>query len=256
MSDNPRVGEQDLHAFIDGELGSSRAAEVAKLVNSDVVLAARVEALLSDKSQIAQLHKEVSERPLPTKWLEIIRSRSRQKSLSHSSASKRGIVAIAACLLVLLGMGLIYGRFYASNEDAIIIEALAARQQSMRPQQLFAATVLAEPDKRNEVLTTALDLTLKAPDLSKVGYQLDDIRVFSGLPGGKAVELSYRDPQNRIFTLYMRHPSSSARVDLLQRDGMRICIWQDDVLGTVMLGEMSAGEMARIASLAYSGLTL
>jgi anti-sigma factor RsiW len=37
---------------------------------------------------------------------------------------------------------------------------------------------------------------------------------------------------------------------------MRICIWQDEELSTVMLGEMSAGEMARVASLAYSGLTL
>jgi hypothetical protein len=45
-------------------------------------------------------------------------------------------------------------------------------------------------------------------------------------------------------------------VDLVERDGMRICIWQDEVLSTVMLGEMSAGEMARIASLAYSGLAI
>jgi anti-sigma factor RsiW len=99
-------------------------------------------------------------------------------------------------------------------------------------------------------------MTLKTPDLSKLGYRLADIRVYSGIPGGKAVELRYRNAQDRLFTLYLRHPSGPPRVDLVQRDGMRICIWQDDVLGTVMLGEMSAGEMARIASLAYSGLTL
>ena len=107
-----------------------------------------------------------------------------------------------------------------------------------------------------KVLSAALSETLKAPDLSKLGYRLANIRVYSGVPGGKAVELAYRDAQNRLFTLYLRHPSGPPRVDLVERDGMRICIWQDDVLGTVMLGEMSAGEMARIASLAYSGLTL
>jgi anti-sigma factor RsiW len=76
------------------------------------------------------------------------------------------------------------------------------------------------------------------------------------VPGGKAVELAYRDVQQRTFTLYLRHPSSPARVELLERDGLRICIWQDDVIGTVMLGQMSAGEMARISTLAYAGLTL
>lgn len=37
---------------------------------------------------------------------------------------------------------------------------------------------------------------------------------------------------------------------------MQICIWQDEVIGSVMLGEMSAGEMARLASLAYSELSV
>ena len=33
-----------------------------------------------------------------------------------------------------------------------------------------------------------------------------------------------------------------------------VCLWQDDVLSSVMLGEVSAAEMLRLASLAYSGL--
>jgi hypothetical protein len=89
-----------------------------------------------------------------------------------------------------------------------------------------------------------------------MGYRLAQIRVYDGVPGGKAVGLDYRDAQMHEFTLYLRHPSSPARVDLYQREGLRVCIWQDDVLGTVMLGEMSAAEMARIASLSYSGLNL
>jgi anti-sigma factor RsiW len=97
---------------------------------------------------------------------------------------------------------------------------------------------------------------LKVPDMSKLGYQLAAIRVYSDVPGGKAVELRYRGGEDHVFTLYLRHPTSPARVDLLQRDNLRICIWQDEVIGTVMLGEMSAGEMARAASAAYAGLNL
>lgn len=258
MRDHLVISEQELHAFIDGELDPHHAAEVAKLINSDTVVAARIAAFRSDKNQLAHLYEEVRERPLPAEWLMTIRNRTWRFRPSHSSAyfSKRSVFAIAACLLLMLGLGLVYESFFASSEDAIVAEALAARQQVMHPQRVFAAATLAQPAERNELITTVLAMTLKAPDLSKMGYRLDDIRVFAGLPGGKAIELSYRDPQNRIFTLYVRHPSSPARVDLIQRDGMRICIWQDDVLGAVMLGEMSAGEMARIASLAYAGLTL
>jgi hypothetical protein len=38
------------------------------------------------------------------------------------------------------------------------------------------------------------------------------------------------------------------------RGRVRVCLWQDDVLATVMVGEMSAAEMLRVASLAYNGL--
>jgi len=33
-----------------------------------------------------------------------------------------------------------------------------------------------------------------------------------------------------------------------------VCLWQDDVLSTVMVGKMAAAEMLRVASLAYNGL--
>ncbi len=74
-------------------------------------------------------------------------------------------------------------------------------------------------------------------------------------PGGKSVELRYRRrARNRDFALYVRHPSSAVRFDQYKRAGLRICVWQDDVLGTVMTGPISAAEMQRLASLAYTGL--
>ena len=126
----------------------------------------------------------------------------------------------------------------------------------MATQQVVDVSVSAPGEERNQVLSKALDMNVKAPDLGKLGYQLADIRIYSGVPGGKSVELRYRGEQNRVFTVYLRHPSGPPQVDLLQRDGLRICIWQDEYVGSVMLGEMSAGEMARAASAAYAGLTL
>jgi hypothetical protein len=80
------------------------------------------------------------------------------------------------------------------------------------------------------------------------------LRVYGNAPAGKGVELLYRHKDNRVFALYLRRPSGAPRFDQYKQGKLRVCIWQDDVLGAVMTGEMSAAEMQRLASLAYTGL--
>ena len=248
------VNEQELHAFIDGELEPERAAEIAKLVAGDAALAAQVAAFRSDKEQLRDIHAALDKRPLPAEWLRLIEQRGRfSRPLLRARTTW---MAIAAALLLVLGTWTAFEVQTVASADAIIGEALAARVDSFRPQQVIETSALAPSEDRNQVLSSALAMNLKVPDMSKLGYQLAAIRVYSGVPGGKAVELRYRGGEDRVFTLYLRHPNSPARVDLLQRDDLRICIWQDEIIGTVMLGQMSAGEMARAASAAYAGLNL
>lgn len=250
------IDEQELHAFIDGELKAERAAEIAKLIKSDAALAARVAAFRSDKDQLAQIHADLDERPLPSEWLKLIQTRGRShKPLWRLRTVRNTVSAIAAALLIAVGTLLAVENAATDNGDAIIAEAIAARVDSLKPQNVFDVASSPSQD-RNQILTSALAMSLKVPDMSKLGYQLAAMRVYSDVPGGKAVELRYRGGEDRVFTLYLRHPTSAARVDLLQRGDLRICIWQDDVIGTVMLGQMSAGEMARAASAAYAGLNL
>jgi anti-sigma factor RsiW len=250
------ISKEELHAFIDGELDPVRTAEIEKLAAANADLAERIARFRSDKKRLGEIYGALRELSLPPKWLQLAEDPVVRQLPPSSSRrfSRRDIAAMAAGVLMIVGIGLAYEGLVVPGEDTIIAEALAARQNNVLPEQSFPA-IASAPDRGNQLLTAALMMSLKAPDLTRLGYRLADIGIYSGVPGGKAVELSYRNAENRLFTLYLRHPSSPARVDLIQRDGMRICIWQDDVLGTVMLGEMSAGEMARIASLAYSGLT-
>jgi anti-sigma factor RsiW len=249
--------KEELQAFIDGELDPARAAEFAKLVMGDSNLSANMAAFQDDKARIEQVYGPLRQLPLPERWLHTIDSRlpPKKRIFSGSFYFRPLAVAVATSLLVLVGAWFTYQRVSGAKEDTIVVEALAARHDSTQPGTAFNAASIS-PAYRNEILTTSLAMALKAPDLSKLGYQLEDVRVYPNVPGGKAVELSYRNTQNGVFTLYLRHPTGPPRVDLTENNGLRICLWQDDVLGAVMVGEMSAGEMARIASLAYSGLTL
>jgi anti-sigma factor RsiW len=258
MNRDIEISPEELHAFIDGELDPVRTAEIAQLVAANPDLARRIQAFRSDKERLGQVYGTLDELPLPPNLLQLVEDRTAWQPPSFLGVhmSRRGVAGLAAAPLLMLGIFVAYQRLASPDTDTIIPEAFAARQDTMRPEQAFAASTVSTPEARNQILTMALAMMVKTPDLMKLGYALASIRVYSGVPGGRSVELSYRNAQNRLFTLYLRHPSGPARVDLDQRDSMRVCIWQDDVLGMVMLGEMSAAEMARIASLAYSGLTL
>lgn len=258
MNSNSESYKEELHAFLDGELDPIRAAEFSKLIAADPVLAARLAAFRSDKERLSQIYGSLRDLPLPPEWTEPVGEWLETQPLPRRlrfRGSHRVVAAIAACLLLMAGLWLGYDRFILPSEDRIVAEAFAARQNLVRPEESLAATSVA-PDTVNRMLATSLAMMVKAPDLTKLGYRLTEIHVYSGRPKMKSVELEYRNAQDRLFTLYLRQPTGAPRVDLVEREGLRICIWQDDVLGAVMVGQMSAGEMARIASLAYSGLTL
>ena len=110
------------------------------------------------------------------------------------------------------------------------------------------ATTVADA---SAALKAVLKMDLKAPDLTRMGYTLASVQVYDG----ESVKLDYRDGNNKIFTLYLKPSSGTPRFDMLRRGDNRVCIWQDDVLSTIMVGEMSAGEMLRLASMAYADLT-
>jgi anti-sigma factor RsiW len=99
-------------------------------------------------------------------------------------------------------------------------------------------------------LRQAVSANLRVPNLGRMGYK------FCGLHlQGKAAVISYRGPENQLFTLYVRPSDGSVRFDQFQRRGLRVCIWQDDQVSTVMAGNVSAAAMQRLATLSYTGLT-
>jgi len=139
----------------------------------------------------------------------------------------------------------------AASEE-IVAAALTVREGS----EGKTIDVSGDGSQYSDVVSTAIAERVKIPDLGKMGYRLSTIHLYPKAPGGSAAELLYRDQANRLFTLYLRHSDGTARFDQFERAGLRVCVWQDDELGMVMAGNLSTAAMQRLASLAYSGLTL
>jgi anti-sigma factor RsiW len=253
MIGDPATHEELLHAYIDGELAEDGRAAFEQGLARDPQLANRLALFEADKARIAQIYGPLADRPLPARWIEMIDApMARRGSGEPLWYSIEAIAGIAAVLMLLIGGSLVY-RENAPHEEPIIEEALAARSDVLPAYRSIPVSASRETLAAH-TLSPALGMRVGVPDLRRMGYSLIGLRVYTNLPGGKAVELLYRQKDNRVFALYLRRPSGPARFDQYKKGGLRVCIWQDNVLGAVMTGEMSAAEMQRLASLAYTGL--
>jgi anti-sigma factor RsiW len=249
MNLRPEIREEELHAYIDGELDALERARIEAVVESNGLLRDRIAHYRADKTRLVAIYGNGMGEPLPQEWIDRIEAETTRR---RWSAQSLGIAALAASF-VLLFVGLFaWHNFGQPVAGDIVADALAARAGTPQPEAVVPAQAKALTEEAR-VMTAVLDARVKAPDLSRLHYRLIDINVYS-LPK-RAFELRYASADGQIFTLYLRRSSGQPRFDQFKQDGMRVCVWQDDVVGMVMAGKMSVAEMQRLASLAYVGLT-
>ncbi len=238
------ISDEDLHAFIDGELAPARAADVARAIEHDAVLSRRVAAFRADKIRLKEVYAPLMEHPIPDAWLRMIDPLKLQQP---PRIDRRAWMAMAASVVAIAGGWTAYRSLTSDDDEDVITAAIASRSNRVGLRENISA------DDAGALMSQTLGLRLKAPDLSKRGFSLTAANVYAAA-NKRAVKLDYRDVQSRVFTLYLTPSSGTPRFEMLRRSDLRICVWQDDVLGTIMLADVSAGEMLRLASLAYSGL--
>jgi anti-sigma factor RsiW len=249
MNDSMDISESELHAYVDGALDAARANAMAARLAADPILAHRVAGFKADMAMLKKLYGPLADRPVPAEWLALA-----QNSKPAAPAySWRLVGAIAAVLLVALMLApFAYRQLAPGRTGEIVTAALSAREVPAEK----TIRVAGDAGQYDAVISSAIAEKVKVPDLGKMGYRLSTIRFYPDAPGGRAAELVYRGQDDRLFTLYLRRSDGTARFDQFERAGLRVCIWQDDQLGMVMVGNVTTAAMQRLASLAYTGLTL
>lgn len=249
MSD---LTEQELHAFLDGELDATAAARVEAALAAAPELAQRLARLQADKAMIARAYGKLIEVPLPAALVAAVQPAPAHNPLPagrrlSSRAGWQTVAALAATLvLALVG----WQALTPLRGNATIEAALAARTGSTHADERIAASSLMSAAERDRLLSTTLGQPVKAPNLEKAGFKLQTVSVYAG----KAVQLAYVNEMGHSFTVYLRDSAGPDKFELTVRGAMRVCLWQNEDLTAVMLGEMSSSEMLRVASLTYADL--
>jgi anti-sigma factor RsiW len=244
-----RPTEDELHAFIDGELTPERCAEIAAVLIEDPALAARVADYEADRDRLRMALAGLAEEPIPAAW--IARIESAMSGRTRPVASRRFAIAAGMALAASV---VAVARWQRTPDHSILAEAEAAREGHLDG-HLAGGDSPPPPSTRDAALRAALGMNVRTPDLRRFGFQLARIELF-GTPGHASAQLRYSDPDQRTLTIYVRPSDGTVRFDLLRRGELRVCVWQDDVVGAVIIAPVSAAEMLHIATGAYSDLNL
>jgi anti-sigma factor RsiW len=248
VTDQLKISDLDLTAYIDGELDADRVRAVEDAVSRDAGLAARIAAYRADKNMLKRIYAPLAEHSIPSAWTEL--ARASPYPAARARHSWRLVGAIAAVVLVILGGWRFYDAAHKPVAAGDVIQAaLDARGDRPSAQKTIAVANIGEARRYDAALEGIVGVNVQVPALGSMGFQVTSLRFYE-----RAAEIQYRDSKGRIFTLYLRPSDGTTRFDQFERDGLRVCVWQDDRISTVMAGTISAAMMQRLASLTYVGL--
>jgi len=244
--------DEDLNAFIDGELDEARDIAVAAVIAASPELSERVERLILDKDMIARVYGPLIEQPVPDALRQMVTRH--RPAAEHARMPRRFLPAAMALAAAIVAAVIVYPKMSGVEADPLVAEALAARSGEVHAERQYADSDISAEAARDGLAQAALAVPVKVPNLEKAGFKLVGISAYPDKGGHKALQISYRDKGGTLFTMFMRQTAGADRFELSSRRNMQVCVWQNDDLSVVMLGEMPAHEMLKVATATYADL--
>jgi len=256
MTEQRRISDAELHAFVDGELTSEDRAEIEALLAASPpdLAAARELAELNEamRSRYAHLLSE----PLPPivqRGLgRLERGRLRLDVPWRLIAAAILIAAVAAT-----GGYLVRGLHGDPRQpDAAFVATAIGAHTVYVPEVRHPVEVgAAEEAHLVQWLTKRIGAEVRAPMLATLGWKLVGGRLLPdhGLP---AAQFMYEDPGGQRLTLYIRKEPGldNTSFQFSERDGFGAFYWIDRPLAYGLAGRLSRAELMALANAVYAQL--
>src|SRR5580704_5814505 len=243
------VTEDELHAYVDGELPAQRRGIVEAWLAAHPDDAARVAAWRSQAELIRARYGAVANEK-PPRHLNLARLARRRR---------RGVAAMAAAAVIaaFIGGGAA-GWFARGAEAASSSDQRRFTADALEAYRLYVVEVRhpveVPGDQRPhlvEWLSKRLGSPLRAPELEKMGLKLVGGRLLPG-PTGASAFFMYEAASGERFTLYCGHTSDQETALLYTaKDQSAAYYWVDHNLAYVLSGPAEREKLRAIAQAAY-----
>jgi anti-sigma factor RsiW len=247
----PPIGENDLHAYVDGQLSAERRGAVERYLEENPEAAQRVADYQMQREVIREAFAARSAEPLPPELslVRIVAERRRRPRMPW---------LIAASVLLALGLGAAGGWFLHDWPEP----GRAQQAMALLGQEALASHVVYTADIRHPVevpgtdaphleqwLSNRLNRVVVAPDLSALGYNLIGGRLLATERGGAAALLIYDDAKHHRISVLLRPmlPQLHAPGATIEKDGVNGRAWIANGLGVAVVASMPVGEITPLA---------
>lgn len=248
MSEDLRMEEHELHAYVDGALSPERSAAVENYLHANPEALRRVEEYRRQNALLRAALDPMLHEPAPSS-LEL-----RPARLNAARWLRYGGIAASLLVAALLG-------WFARGEVPNRVdfgETLARR--ALVAHLVYAPEVLHPVDvgARQEQhlvgwLSKRLGVPVRAPDLQGAGFALIGGRLLPG-QDRPAAQFMYENPQGRRLTLYVAVNTKDAHATAFRyakEDGVSTFYWVGGRLGYALSGELEREPLLQVAEAVY-----
>jgi anti-sigma factor RsiW len=244
-------GEEDIGAYVDGELPAERRVQMDAFLAEHPDAAAQVRDYVRQNELLHVLFDPVLTEPIPERL-----------PSAPSRRDFRPLARLAAAIVYLLigGAGGWLLHEWNTRQDT---------RTAQLPADAAVAHVVYTPEVRHPVevtadqqthlvawLTKRLGVTVRAPVLSGEGYELMGGRL---LPSdrGPAAHFMYQDSSGERLTLYLRATPDNKEVAAFRfthDDGVGVFYWIDRGVGYALAGQLERERLLAVANTIYRQL--
>jgi len=253
------IDEQELNAYVDGTLPDARREAIAKRIEGDAVLRARVEDYHLLNSMLRDRYDPVLDEPIPAR----LQVKERRRRLAAANWSRYG--AMAAMLVLGAGIGMGGGMALrssptadlASTQDVSVADSGDgfARDSAIAhvmyvPEDPHPYEINADRERTlARFLSAKLGTVEHPPVLTQAGFELMGGRLFPG-NSGRIVQYTYQGATGERVTLCISSPKTGvqARGFQLYRDGpVNVLHWIDGNLRYAVSGGVDQAQLVELA---------
>jgi anti-sigma factor RsiW len=246
--DNVPVTEEELHAFVDGELPADRLEAVSAWLATYPEAAAQVAAWRAQAEAIRARYGAVINEPVP--------ARLKLAEMMRDGRSWRGMAAAACVAAFLIGGTAGWFAHGAAALPGNSFDKFAG--EALEAYKLYTVEVRhpveVPGDERAHMtqwLSKRLGYEQRIPDLQAIGLKLVGGRLLPG-PDGAAAFYMYEGKSGERFTIYCSR-TSVPETALRYKDSERVAAfyWVDDKRAYVVSGPADRAQMEKVTKAIY-----
>lgn len=258
MTYSKSITEDDLQAYVDNELNSTRRAEVEEHLSNHPELLDEINEYKKINSDLKSLFEPIFEETIPEELL--ITQPAKDKKIFFS-------IAQVASILVAVTVGIVIG--WTSHSETKLSTPTYLQSTQVLVNDAFAYHAVYTPEIKHPVevpatqeqhlvkwLSKRLSTKVQAPMLTEVGYSLLGGRLLT-TNNEPAAQFMYENTMGQRLTLLTRqreNNESESAFRYASKNGVNGFYWIDQRLSFVLLADIPKGDIYQIAHTVYEDL--